>query len=122
MQLELQWKLVASVSMPPIVIDTRPYPVTLVNWPTTMRVNSLATNSGSGTLAYAGWGGESLATRKRAIEEYYPHFDIPAYRKPDHGHPDTAACFYRVKLRRRNKNIYLGGSVAPGRRRRKNGR
>ena len=52
-----QWKLVASVSMPPIVIDTRPYPVTLVNWPTTMRVNSLATNSGSGTLAYAGWGG-----------------------------------------------------------------
>jgi hypothetical protein len=52
-----QWKLVASVSMPPIVIDTRPYPVTLVNWPTTIRVNSLATNSGSGTLAYAGWGG-----------------------------------------------------------------
>jgi hypothetical protein len=52
-----QWKLVASVSMPPIVIDTRPYPVTLVNWPTTMRVNSLTTNSGSGTLAYAGWGG-----------------------------------------------------------------
>jgi hypothetical protein len=43
--------------MPPIVIDTRPYPVTLVNWPTIMRVNSLATNSGSGTLAYAGWGG-----------------------------------------------------------------
>jgi hypothetical protein len=52
-----QWRLVASVTMPPIVIDTRPYPVTLVSWPTTMRVNSLATNSGSGRLAYAGWGG-----------------------------------------------------------------
>jgi len=52
-----QWKLEASVTMPPIVIDTRPYPVTLVNWPTTMRVNSLATNNGSGSLAYAGWGG-----------------------------------------------------------------
>ena len=56
-QWDFQWELIASVSMPPIVIDTRPYPVTLVNWPTIMRVNSLATNSGSGTLAYAGWGG-----------------------------------------------------------------
>ncbi len=52
-----QWQLEAGVSMPPIVIDTRPYPVTLVNWPTAMRVNKLAENSGSGSLAYAGWGG-----------------------------------------------------------------
>jgi hypothetical protein len=52
-----QWELAAGVSMPPIVIDARPYPVTLVNWPTAMRVNGLAEASGSGTLAYAGWGG-----------------------------------------------------------------
>ena len=36
-----QWELEAGVSMPPIVIDARPYPVTLVNWPTAMRVNGL---------------------------------------------------------------------------------
>jgi len=52
-----QWDLSAAVSMPPIVIDARPYPVALVNWPTTFRVNGLSENSGNGTLAYAGWGG-----------------------------------------------------------------
>jgi hypothetical protein len=52
-----QWELQAGVSMPPIVIDARPYPVTLVKWPTAMRVNALTNASGSGTLAYAGWGG-----------------------------------------------------------------
>jgi hypothetical protein len=52
-----QWELQAGVSMPPIVIDARPYPVSLVNWPTAMRVNGLAEASGSGSLAYAGWGG-----------------------------------------------------------------
>jgi hypothetical protein len=51
------WQLFASVTMPPIVIDVRPYPATLVNWPTTYRIDALATNQGSGTLAYAGWGG-----------------------------------------------------------------
>ena len=54
---KFQWYLEASVSMPPIVIDARPYPVTLVKWPTAMRVNGLAEASGSGSLAYAGWGG-----------------------------------------------------------------
>jgi hypothetical protein len=52
-----QWELEAGVSMPPIVIDARPYPVTLVNWPTAIRVNGLTDASGSGSLAYAGWGG-----------------------------------------------------------------
>lgn len=52
-----QWELEAGVSMPPIVIDARPYPATLVNWPTAMRVNGLAEASGLGSLAYAGWGG-----------------------------------------------------------------
>ena len=52
-----QWELEAGVSMPPIVIDARPYPVTLVKWPTAMRVNALTNASGSGTLDYAGWGG-----------------------------------------------------------------
>ena len=52
-----QWQLSASVTMPPIVIDVRPYPATLVSWPTTYRINGLATNTGSGSLAYAGWGG-----------------------------------------------------------------
>lgn len=56
-----QWQLVAAVSMPPIVIDVRPYPATLVNWPTTFRINALAENSGSGSLAYAGWGGGTPA-------------------------------------------------------------
>ena len=54
---DFQWNLSAAVSMPPIVIDARPYPVTLVNWPTTFRVNGLSSNSGNGTLSYAGWGG-----------------------------------------------------------------
>ena len=54
---DFRWGLQAGVSMPPIVIDARPYPVTLVNWPTAMRVNGLAESSGSGSLAYAGWGG-----------------------------------------------------------------
>ena len=54
---KFQWELQASVGMPPIVIDARPYPVTLVKWPTAMRVNALASSSGSGTLNYAGWGG-----------------------------------------------------------------
>lgn len=56
---KFQWELEAGVSMPPIVIDARPYPVTLVSWPTAMRVNKLTTVSGSGSLAYAGWGGGS---------------------------------------------------------------
>ena len=52
-----QWELQAGVSMPPIVINARPYPVTLVKWPTAIRVNALGNSSGSGSLAYAGWGG-----------------------------------------------------------------
>jgi hypothetical protein len=57
-----QWELQAGVSMPPIVINARPYPVTLVNWPTAMRVNALGNSSGSGSLAYAGWGGGTPST------------------------------------------------------------
>ena len=52
-----KWQLVAEVSMPPIEIDVRPYPATLVNWPTTFRVDALAENSGNGSMDYAGLGG-----------------------------------------------------------------
>ena len=40
-------------------IHTRPYPVTLVDWDSVLRVAGLGTSSGSGRLNYAPWGGGS---------------------------------------------------------------
>jgi hypothetical protein len=51
------WELRAHAGWPGIEIHTRPYPVTLVDWDTVMRVAGLGSSSGSGRLAYAAWGG-----------------------------------------------------------------
>jgi hypothetical protein len=50
-----QWQLSAHAPWPGAEIHTRPYPVTLVNWDTVMRVAGLGTSSGSGHLAYLPW-------------------------------------------------------------------
>jgi hypothetical protein len=51
------WELRAHAGWPGIEIHTRPFPVTLVDWDTVMRVAGLGSSSGSGHLAYAPWGG-----------------------------------------------------------------
>jgi hypothetical protein len=51
-----QWQLTAHAPWPGAEIHTRPYPVTLVNWDTVMRVVGLGTSSGSGHIAYLPWG------------------------------------------------------------------
>ena len=109
-----QWKLVASVTMPPIVIDTRPYPVTLVNWPTTMRVNSLATNSGSGALAYAGWGGGRPGSPRPGDRE---NITLNVIFRPT-GNPVTVNLdkqpTFTVSASGGNKDLYLDSCFASG--------
>ncbi|NCP16043.1 hypothetical protein GW866_03235 [bacterium] len=46
-----KWLVQAQVSFPEVYLDVRPYPASLVRWPTAMRTQ-LQPNSGSGTLAY----------------------------------------------------------------------
>ena len=46
-----KWRVEAQVSFPEVFLDVRPYPASLVRWPTAMRTH-LQPNSGSGTLAY----------------------------------------------------------------------
>ncbi len=53
------WEVRAHAGWPGIEIHTRPYPPTLVDWDTVMRVAGLGSSSGSGRLAYAPWGGGS---------------------------------------------------------------
>jgi hypothetical protein len=53
------WEIRAQVGWPGIEIHTRPFPATLVDWDTVMRVAGLGSSSGSGRLAYAPWGGGS---------------------------------------------------------------
>jgi hypothetical protein len=52
-----EWQLSVTTPWPGTEIHTRPYPVTLVNWDTVMRVMGLGTSSKAGHLAYAAWGG-----------------------------------------------------------------
>ena len=54
-----EWILQVTAPWPGAEIHTRPYPATLVNWDTVMRVMSLGTSSRAGTLPYAAWGGGS---------------------------------------------------------------
>jgi hypothetical protein len=54
-----QWNLTARVSFPSIFLDVRPYPVTLVRWPTAVRNGGLNTASGSGSVGYVPYGGGS---------------------------------------------------------------
>src|SRR5690349_23565652 len=54
-----EWQLTVRTPWPGAEIHTRPYPVTLVNWDTVMRVMGLGTSSRTGHLGYAAWGGGS---------------------------------------------------------------
>ena len=47
-----EWQLTVHTPWPGAEISTRPYPVTLVNWDTVMRVMGLGTSSRSGGLNY----------------------------------------------------------------------
>ena len=50
------WKIVARVRFPETFLDVRPYPATLVRWPTALRNGGQPSSSGSGTLGYYGTG------------------------------------------------------------------
>ncbi len=54
-----EWQLTVHTPFPGAEIHTRPYPVTLVNWDTVMRVMGLGSSSKTGHLSYAAWGGGS---------------------------------------------------------------
>lgn len=53
----LDWFLEASVSFPNTFLDLRPYPATLVRWPSAARNGGTPPASGSGTLNYIPYGG-----------------------------------------------------------------
>jgi hypothetical protein len=54
-----EWQLTVHTPFPGAEIHTRPFPVTLVNWDTVMRVMGLGSSSQTGHLSYAAWGGGS---------------------------------------------------------------
>lgn len=56
-----KWNVAARVSFPQIYLDVRPYPVTLVRWPTAVRNGGLNTASGTGSVGYIPYGGGSPA-------------------------------------------------------------
>ena len=53
------WKVSARVTFPEIYLDVRPYPATLVRWPTAIRNGGLSESSGSGSVDYIPHGGGS---------------------------------------------------------------
>ena len=53
------WHIDARVSFPDTYLDLRPYPATLVRWPTAARCGGQPSNSGSGTYPYVAYGGGS---------------------------------------------------------------
>lgn len=50
------WEIEATVRFPEMYLDVRPFPATLVRWPTTIRSGGLPPSSGSGTQGYFGTG------------------------------------------------------------------
>jgi hypothetical protein len=50
------WQVVANVRFPETYLDVRPFPATLVRWPTAIRNGGQPSSSGSGTQAYYGTG------------------------------------------------------------------
>ncbi|MBL7164443.1 MAG: hypothetical protein ISS57_17800 [Anaerolineales bacterium] len=54
-----QWYINARVNFPITFLDLRPYPVTLVRWPTAARCGGLPSSSGQGTYPYVAYGGGS---------------------------------------------------------------
>ena len=55
----LDWNLSARVRFPEIFLDVRPYPATLVRWPTAVRNGGMPESTGSGTRNYLPLGGGS---------------------------------------------------------------
>jgi hypothetical protein len=53
------WNLRARVPFPEIFLDVRPYPATLVRWPTALRNEGLSDASGSDSVGYIPYGGGS---------------------------------------------------------------
>ena len=53
------WKITARVTFPEIYLDVRPYPATLVRWPTLVRNGGMPESSGSGGVNYVPNGGGS---------------------------------------------------------------
>jgi len=54
-----EWNVRARVAFPVIYLDVRPYPVTLLRWPTAIRNGGLQASSGSGGRDYISYGGGS---------------------------------------------------------------
>ena len=54
-----EWAVEANVSFPETYLDVRPFPATLVRWPTATRCGGLPNASGSGTYDYVPYGGGS---------------------------------------------------------------
>ena len=54
-----EWDVRATVRFPGIFLDVRPYPATLVRWPTAVRNGGLGESSGVGTKDYIPYGGGS---------------------------------------------------------------
>lgn len=54
-----EWNIRARVTFPEIYLDVRPYPVTLVRWPTALRNGGTPASSGSGGVNYVANGGGS---------------------------------------------------------------
>lgn len=52
-----RWRVEARVAFPPFTVDVRPYPATVVGWPTAVRLSSLPPASGEGALDYIPLGG-----------------------------------------------------------------
>lgn len=55
-----EWKVSARVSFPEIFLDVRPYPATLVRWPTIVRNGGQPESSGTGGIDYISYGGGSV--------------------------------------------------------------
>ncbi len=55
------WRVSARVTFPEIYLDVRPYPATLVRWPTAVRCGGLGISSGSGGVDYIPYGGGTAA-------------------------------------------------------------
>lgn len=56
------WNVSARVTFPEIYLDARPYPATLVRWPTVVRNGGMPESSGSGGVDYIPNGGGSPGT------------------------------------------------------------
>jgi hypothetical protein len=59
-----EWQVAAQVSFPATYLDLRPFPATLVRWPSAARCGGLSVATGSGHHDYVAYGGGSKADPK----------------------------------------------------------